>query len=63
MDNYKLTVGIESTDKYIKAKQDLLQALKSYGELTTQQKECLIKEFIGVTNMTAVYNLLKQHLG
>ena len=63
MDNYKPTVGIEPTDKYEKAKQDLLQALKSYGELTPQEKECLMQEFFGVANVATVCNMLKQYLG
>ena len=63
MDNYKPTLGIEPTDKYEKAKQDLLQALKSYGELTSQEKECLMQEFFGVANVATVCNMLKQYLG
>ena len=63
MDNYKPTLGTEPTDKYEKAKQDLLQALKSYGELTSQEKECLMQEFFGVANVATVCNMLKQYLG
>ena len=63
MDNYKPTVGIEPTDKYEKAKQDLLQALKSYGELTPQEKECLMQEFLGAANFALMSNVLRQHLG
>lgn len=63
MDNYKFTVGIEPTDKYEKAKQDLLQSLRSYGELTPQEKECLMQEFFGAANVAIVCNMLKQYLG
>ena len=62
MNNYKPTVGIEPTDKYGKAKQDLLQALKSYGELSPQEKECLMQEFFGATNVAFICNMLKRYL-
>lgn len=61
MDAYKLTVEIEPTDKYEKAKKDLLQALKSYGELTAQEKECLMQEFFGAANVASILNVLKQY--
>ena len=38
MDKYKLTLGIEPTDKYNKAKQDLIQALSSLQELSPQEQ-------------------------
>ena len=38
MDKYKLTFGIEPTDKYEKAKQDLIQALHSLEELSTEER-------------------------
>lgn len=63
MDNYKVTLKIESDDKYQKAKLDMLQALKSYSELSPQQKECLMKEFFGATNVSIICSLLKQHIG
>ncbi len=48
MDNIKLTVGLEPTDKYLKAKQDLLQAIKSIGELCPQQRRHLAEELFGI---------------
>lgn len=63
MQNYKIKIGIEPAGKHEKAKQDFLQALKSYVELTPQQKERLTKEIIETANMTAVYHLIKQCLG
>lgn len=47
MDNYKLTLGVEPSDKYEKAKQDIIQAKKSFDELTSQQQEQLVKEVFG----------------
>lgn len=63
MDNYKLTVGIEPTNEYKKAKQDLLQALSSYDKLTSQEKECLMQEFFGAANIAVACNMLKHYLG
>lgn len=62
MNNYKPTVGIEPKNKYEKAKQDLLRALKSYGELSPQEKECLMQEFFGAANVAAVCDILKHYL-
>lgn len=60
MDNkYTVKLAIESTDKYLKARQDLLQALRSYGELSPYEQECLIKEIFGAANVAAVYSMLK----
>lgn len=61
MNEYKPAVSIEPTDKYEKAKQDLIQALKSYEALTPVQKERLMQEFFGAANVTAVCNMLKQY--
>ena len=54
MDKFKITVGIEPTDKYVKAKQDLLQAWKSFGELTPAEREVLVREVIGAEKVAAV---------
>ena len=58
MDKFNLTIGIEPTDKYLKAHQDLTQALKSYSELTPQEKERLMQEFFGAENVALVCNML-----
>lgn len=63
MNNIELKLDAEPKDNYEKAKHDLLQALKSYDKLTPQQKECLMKEFIGATNMTTICTVLKQYFG
>ena len=42
MNEYKPTVGIEPTDKYEKAKQDLLQAKQSFSKLNAQEQQKLI---------------------
>lgn len=58
MENHKLTIGIEPTEKYLKAKQDLLQAFKSYSELTPMEKECLAKEIWGAAQVEMAKALL-----
>ena len=61
MDKFNLTIGIEPTNNYLKARQDLAQALKSYSELTPQEKECLMQEFFGAANIAVVCNMLKYY--
>jgi len=63
MNNYKLTIGLESSDPYEKAKQDLLQALKSYGELSQPEKEKLMREFFGEATVATFCNALKHYFG
>lgn len=60
MNNLKLTLGIEPTDKYEKAKMDLIQARKSFLELTQQEQQMLIEELVGRANVATVINLLNQ---
>jgi len=63
MDNYKLTIGVEPTEKYQRAKQDLLQAFKSYNELTPMEQECLAKEIWGAAQVELAYRILSQYRG
>jgi len=59
LDNFKIKASIEPTDKYLKAKMDLIQALHSYGELSPYEQECLIREIFGVANVATAYDILK----
>ena len=59
MNDYRLTLGIEPTDRYKKAKQDLLQALRSFEELSPQEKECLLEELFGAANVALVIDFFK----
>lgn len=63
MDKYKLTVGVEPTDKYEKAKQDLLQALKSCRELNPQERESLLNELFGAANVVVLDSILNRIIG
>lgn len=58
MNEFKMNVDIEPTDKYQKAKLDLLQAIKSFESLTPDNRKRLIEEVFGVARVTAVMELL-----
>lgn len=60
MNEFKINVDIEPTDKYLKAKLDLLQAIKSFESLTQQQKLQLVQEAFGVAKATAIIDLLNR---
>ena len=63
MDKYKLTFGVEPTDKYNKAKQDLIQALKSLQELSPQEQRVLIEELFGAAQVAIAINMFNKYLG
>lgn len=58
MNNFNPIIDIESTNKYENAKKDLLKALASFDKLTSKQKENLLTEFFGATNVTMICNAL-----
>lgn len=51
MEEYKLTLGMEPTDDYKKAKQDLIQAMRSIQKLSPQQQQMLAEELFGAANV------------
>lgn len=63
MNNLKLTLGVEPTDKYEKAKMDLIQARKSFFELTEREQRMLAEELVGATNVATLLNILHQTFG
>lgn len=63
MNQYKPTVEIESTDKYEKAKQDLITAYNSFRELLPNQQETLVKELFGAANVAAMLNIMQRVFG
>lgn len=63
MDNYQVTVGVEPTNDYDKAKQDLVKALCSIRKLSPRQQQMLAEEFVGATNVAFLLKLLNQGLG
>lgn len=58
MNEFKMNVDIEPTDKYQKAKLDLLQAIKSFESLTPDNRKRLIEEVFGVARVAAVMELI-----
>ena len=60
MDNCRLTIGMEATDRYQQAKNDLIKALKSCGELTPQERERLVGELFGVANVALLKDILNR---
>lgn len=63
MDKFRPAFGIEPTDKYEKARQDVIQALNSIGELKPWQREQLAKELLGVEKVAAMYHMMRQYFG
>ncbi len=59
----KLTVDIEPEDKYQKAKKDLIQAKKSFLELTPQKRQKLIYEFLDAEKAEQAIRLLQHFFG
>ena len=60
MNQYRPAVGIEPTDKYEKAKQDLITAYNSFRELSPNQQEMLAKELLGATNVATMLNIMQR---
>ena len=60
MNDIKIELNISPKDKYEKAKLDLMQALKTYEELSASDKERLVNEIFGAANVAVVCNILTQ---
>lgn len=63
MDNYRVTVGVEPTNDYDKAKQDVIQAMASIRKLPPQQQRILAEELVGAANVAALMNIFRQNFG
>ena len=63
MDNFKLTFGVEPTDNYAKAKQDVLQAMLSVRSLTPLEQQKLATEVFGATQVAIAMEAFRQLLG
>lgn len=60
MNGYTIKPSIEPNDKYEKAKQDVIQAIKSLQGLTSEQRRCLVKEALGLELAAQVFNAFPQ---
>ena len=58
MNDYKISVGIEPTDAYEKAKKDMVEAVQSVQSLTPMQQKQLAEELFGVARVASVCQLL-----
>lgn len=61
MDNYELKIGVEPTDKYQKAKQDVVQALNSIKQLNENEQQVLAEELFGTVNAVKMHNILQKY--
>lgn len=60
MGDCRVTVGVEPTNDYDKAKQDVMQAWASISKLPDHQQRRLAEELLGAANVAAAINLLNQ---
>lgn len=60
MDNYQITVGVEPTNDYDKARQDVIKALDSVHKLPLWQQQKLAEELFGAANVAMMFRLLNQ---
>lgn len=60
MNDYRVTVGVEATNDYDKAKQDVLKAMDSVRKLPPQQQWMLMEEFVGAASAASLLNLFQQ---
>jgi len=61
MNNYELSLSLEPTNKYEKAKKDLIQALKTFKELNFQEQHQLASELFGVAQVDFVLKIVSQN--
>ena len=57
MDN-RLTISLDPKDKYQKAKKDIIEAMKSFRDLTDSQQQQLVKEFLGYETFLNLCSLI-----
>lgn len=61
MGDYKIKMGIEPSDEYKKAKQDIIQALISVQKLSPQQQKDLITELFGAAKVSFAMQIFNQY--
>ena len=60
MDGYDVNLSIEPKDRYEKAKKDVIQAMKSMQELTSQQRDQLAKELFGLEAVAYIQRMMQR---
>ena len=53
----------EEEKKYLKAKEDILQAAKSFSDISPQWQERLSNELCEVAKVLAMHQIMQRHLG
>ena len=53
----------EEEKKYLKAKEDILQAVKSFSDLSPQRQAQLSKELLEAAKILAMHQIMQRHLG
>lgn len=61
MENFKVTLNIEPTDDYAKAKMDLLKALESIRALPPHLQQHLAEEMFGAQAVAVLTRILQQY--
>lgn len=61
MNDYKISVEIEPTDAYRKAKSDMLKAIESIRLLATVQQQKLAEELLGTVGFANFCQLLDRY--
>ena len=60
MNEYKIVPSIEPMDKYQKAASDLIQAKRSFDELTDAQKNMLIRQLFSVEYIAIAEKIINE---
>ena len=53
----------EEEKKYLKAKEDILQAAKSFSDLSPQRQAQLSKELLEAAKVLAMHQIMQRYLG
>ena len=61
MDEYKITMSIVPTNDYMKAKQDILQAIMSIQKLSPTEQQRLAEELLGTTQFMVLNQMFHQY--
>ncbi len=62
MNEIRPTLGIESDDEYINAKNKLIEFVKAWDRLNPMQREQLILEFIKLYGVTASFKQIVDYM-
>lgn len=61
MNNYNLKIDIEPTNKYEKARNDLVEALSSFEKLSAMEQEQLVRDLFGVEALNMLSKITQRY--